>query len=122
MEYRVMKTHEFEHSVFYRVACDCTDGRHDMTLVVEDDEFPDMTLHFYTRVETQLHWSYLGWFRRKWKRVTVAMKVLFLGFIDLESEFYLREEKHIDAFINAISEARIYITARRETDAKKKES
>ena len=50
--YRVMKIHDFGNSIFYRVACGCTDPDHEATLILEFDENDSkiMILTLYQRV------------------------------------------------------------------------
>lgn len=47
--YMVMKTNEFDKSVFYRVACSCTDQEHDIVFEMEDQD-GIIYLNFYGRL------------------------------------------------------------------------
>ena len=103
--FRVMKIHEFDKSVFYRVACDCTDPEHDMTIELEVDE-DILGLHIYSNLETSIYWGYNNWFTRQYKKIKYCFRLIFLGYIEVEQEFLFMEEEHINDFIKALQEGR----------------
>ncbi len=105
--YRVMKTHDFDKSVFYRVACDCTEPDHDMTIEMEiDNDFPNIGLHIYAKLESSVYWGGSNWFERQWKRIKYSMSLLFKGWIEVEQEFLFINDEHISNFIEALEDGR----------------
>ena len=58
----VMKTNEFEDSIYYRVACSCNSNEHDVTIEFErDQEIPSMIfLNFYKNIAWCSHWGNLN--------------------------------------------------------------
>ena len=106
----VMKTNEFEDSIYYRVACSCGSNDHDITIEFEkDQDIPSMIfLNFYKNIAWCSHWGNLNIFERAWKRITCSLKMLFTGFVELEESFILSED-NIESFIKALIEGKEYI-------------
>ena len=104
--FRAMKTEEFKDAVYYRVACSCGSDEHDVTLELEKDSvFEDLTLTFYKKIYYTSHWK-PNFFSRLWIRIKGVIKLLFTGYIELESDFILQGEEHIDSFIKALEEGK----------------
>lgn len=102
-----MKLAEWNNAIMYRVACDCTDQDHDITLDLEFD--PEVKMIFLNMYK-KLQWSSVqGWngnfFKEIYCRIKTAIKMLFTGYIEVESDFILREEQ-IDSFIEALEEGK----------------
>lgn len=106
ISYKVLKEHEYGKSVYYRVACNCGEPSHDLSLEIEADEFPAMTLHFYGQYTIPHYWRQNNFFSRLWERVKFSLRVLFIGHVDVENDFMLMEEEHIDSFISALEEGK----------------
>ena len=104
--YRVMKTGEFERAVFYRASCDCIDPDHDVSLEISADDFPSMSLIFTAQYEHSVYWGSLNWLERQLKRITGALRLLFLGRLTVEYEYVIINDDHIDSFISAIQDGR----------------
>jgi hypothetical protein len=101
-----MKDHDFGKSVFYRVACHCGDSDHDLSLEIEAEAVPSMPLHFYGRYNVPNYWRSNNFVSRLFKRISTALKILFVGWVEIEDDFLMMEEKHIDAFIAALEEGK----------------
>ena len=107
----VMKTNEFEDSIYYRAACTCGDSDHDITIEFEwNDDIPSMIfLNFYKNIAWCSHWgNNLSWYEKLWKRIKASLKILFTGYIELEESFILSED-NIEPFIKALIEGEEYI-------------
>jgi len=110
----VMKTFEFDDSIYYRVACHCGTDGHDITIEFEkDDKVPSMIfLNFYKNLSWCSRWGKLNIFQRFWNRLTGALKMLFTGYIEVEESFILSED-NIEPFIEALKEGKGYIENKR---------
>jgi hypothetical protein len=111
LSYRVMKTHDSGKAVYYSVACDCLDNDHQLDLEIEVDDFPIMTLHFYGKMDLPVYWGCTNIASMAWVRVKTAFKILLTGWVDIQNEFILREEAHIDSFIAALEEGKKRVRA-----------
>lgn len=118
ISYRVMKTHEFDDSIFYRVACDCTDNEHDVRLELESTEV-DKKLRILTmRISANLQWaSYYAetWYGRIWERIITPIKMLITGRVEVYHEILFLHENHIDSFIAAMEEGKEKMAARKRS-------
>lgn len=108
---KVMKLDEFKDAVFYRVACDCTSSDCDLTFEMEwDEEFDMITLGMYEDLRWSSHWvdydKFGWWWRDKWLRLKVALRVLFTGYIKVEGWLILQGEEHVGTFIEALQEGK----------------
>ena len=118
----IMKTAEFDDSIYYRAACACGADEHDVTIEFEKDQHTTMLfLNFYKTIAWCSHWgNELNWFQRIWKRISASFKMLFTGYIDLEESFILTE-KSIEPFIKALIEGEEYMKkTKRKIRVKKK--
>jgi len=106
----VMKTNEFDDSIYYRVACTCGSDEHDVTIELEKDkEIPSMVfLNFYKKIGWCSHWGNLNIFERFWKRIKCSFIMLFIGYVELEESFILSKD-NIEPFIEALNEGREYL-------------
>jgi hypothetical protein len=117
----VMKTGEFEDSIFYRAACSCGANVHDVTIEFEKEEdSPMIFLNFYKKIAWCSHWGdHQKYRQRLWKRITGSLRMLFTGYVELEESFILTEE-NIEPFIRALIEGETYIIKQRQKIEKKK--
>ncbi len=102
--YRVMKTHDFNDCLFYRIACDCTDTNHDVEVEVEFDKNGILWVFLTGQLTVADWWNHYGFFGTIWKRITLVLKLLFTGWFEMNGEFLLLDEKHIDSIINFLHE------------------
>lgn len=109
--FRVMKTNEYENSVFYRVACSCGSDEHDLTIEFEkDSKCPDMIfLNFYKDLAWSSYWGDSNFFGRIWRRLKTSLRIFFIGYIEVEESFILQGEEHINSFIKALEEGKKHI-------------
>lgn len=105
--FRMMKTEEFEDSIYYRAACDCGSKDHDILIEIElDKKIPDVVfLNFYKDVCWCSNWGNLNFFQRWIKKIKAVFRMIFTGYIELEESFIFRGEEHIKEFIEGLNEA-----------------
>ena len=105
--YRAMKTYESEDMILYQLACDCLSK--ECNLIIEmrrDKQFAGMIfLDLYGSIKWCSHWSDDWWIRFK-KRICASLRMLFIGYIEMEETFIIHGEEHIDSFITALQEAK----------------
>ena len=108
MNYRVMKTNEFENAVYYEIACSCGDNRHNIQISFEKDpDLPDyISLIIYKDLDWTDYWGEENIFKRLLCRIKAALRILFTGHIEVEGECILQGEEHINSFINALEEGK----------------
>ena len=112
----VMKTNEFEDSIFYRAACSCGSNEHDVNIEFEiDEDIPSMLfLNFYKNIAWCSSWGNLNLFQRIWKRISCSFKMFFTGYVELEESFILQGEDNIDHFIDALIEGKTLMKKKRQ--------
>ena len=100
----VMKVADYEDAVFYRVACDCTDADHDVTIELEyDKDFNNIYLNFYRKARVwSIYWESSNVFKRIYGRFKSALKILVSGVIEYEDELNLSNPEHVRNFISAL--------------------
>jgi len=106
----VMKTNEFDDSIYYRAACSCGSNEHDVTIEFERDEkIPSMIfMNFYKNIAWCSHWGNLNWFERVWERIKCSIVMLFTGYVELQECFILSND-NIEPFIKALIEGEEYL-------------
>lgn len=109
--YRVMRTHEFNDAIYYRVTCDCGEPRCDLTLEFEHDkEIGYISLNIYKNLIASAHWGGC-WnhfdFIRVWKnKIKIIFTIIFKGYVEVCEGTLLKDIEHIDNFIKALEEGK----------------
>lgn len=108
IEKNVMKVAEYKDSITFRIACDCGDSEHDVTIDFEkDEELPEMYfMTIYKTMAWSCYWGNHNWFYAQWKKLKAIFKLLFTGYIELGDDFIIRGEEHINSFIKALEEGK----------------
>ena len=106
----VMKTDEFDNSIFYRVSCGCSSDDHDIGIEFEMSGTM-IFLNFAKRVSWCDNWGITNIFGRVWKRLTCSIAMLFMGYVDLEETFIV-DKDNINGFIEALQEGERKINAK----------
>ena len=112
----VMKFDDWGDSVFYRVACNCTEQDCDMTLELErDKEYNALYLNIYKRLRASAHWGYTS----KWggfdfvrvliNKIRMCCRIMFSGYIEVSEAFIMKDEKHIESFREVILDGIQYL-------------
>lgn len=104
--FRVMKTNEFDRSVYYKADCSCGSDEHCITIEFEhDEEIPSMIfLNFYKDIAWCCHWGSPNFFKRCWLKTKAVFRIIFTGYIELNESFILQGEKQIEDLIYAMQE------------------
>lgn len=100
--YRVARLSESEDEIMLRLTCECLDSDHDVTLHVEYDE--DIR-NAYLNMYNQLRWA--SWASRPlhyWLRFKAAVKLMFTGYLEVESGLILGNKEHVISLINALGD------------------
>lgn len=115
----VMKTYESKNFVMYRAMCDCQDGDHDATISFEyDKEFNEVELHFYKKTAWCTNWND-PWYKSAWRRIRDSLKMLITGYIELDDDFLIRDQEHIDNVITAMIDGRVMMRRTQEEERMK---
>jgi len=113
-------------SIWYNIMCDCCDDSHDTAIEFEYDKECNMLfLNFYRKINYSKQFGFrcdddtlvdLIKDRIKiiWNRFKDATKLLFTGYIEMHSEFILKDKQHIQDFIDALIEGRDYCLRTRD--------
>jgi len=113
----VMLVNQWENAVLYRVMCDCASPEHDATIEFEIDKKFGVFLQFHKDVE-YCHYDYSAPFDIKLKnfldRFKAAFRLIFTGYLKMNSEFLIRDLDHIDSFIAALMRGRTVCAERLE--------
>lgn len=104
---RVMKVHEFEDCIIYRLACDDGDPEHDLTIEIEYDKKLNMCFfNFCKRLAWCAYWGSDNWFLCQWKKIKTIFKILFTGYIEVEECLIIQDPEHMEGFIRALNEGK----------------
>lgn len=95
----------------YRTSCECMDDDHTITINIEADlECDQVVLEMYCKTwENTRSWSdnpVVSVYQSLKKRLSVACRVLFLGYTESTTGFIFRGDDHIDAFCDTIQKAK----------------
>jgi len=108
-----MKTGQYDQAVFYQIACDCGSNEHQLGLEMDVDN-GILTLHLYADFEASVYWGKSNWFMRQWRKLKIILRLCFVGYIKMDQEFLIVDDKHVDSFINALQEGKYLLTISRE--------
>ena len=129
----ICRVAEFNDAIYYEAICSCQAANHNQTLIVEfNPELNDLNLQVYSKIITQQftswdsRWEYqealsngdyfkIGYYKAKLLLEHIIARIRFTydiwvkGYIDAENQFIFRNEKSIDAYIEAINSAKTKI-------------
>lgn len=108
IEKNVMQILSSEKNIIYRMSCDCMDPECDLILELEKDDDGFIFLNLYKNLEWASYYNDDVWYKRLWRRIRCAFKVLFTGYIRVEETFVMREPQ-IDGFIKALKEGKEHL-------------
>jgi hypothetical protein len=104
MGIKSMLLYKTKNAVCYRVACDCVDPDHDAHVDIEYDDHGIVMLTFYKKLSICSHWGEKNWFKEKWLRIKFAMKILWTGYAELETDMVFLEGPHLQSLLDCIQE------------------
>lgn len=114
----VMLIKKTENSVWYRICCDCMDEKDDAFLHFEFDKlYKEISLTFYKKFYFQYELIFFDKFFDKckyflkliWWRIKSAFRIIFCGYIELESDMFFVSKEHIENIIKVLDEGIKYI-------------
>jgi hypothetical protein len=105
ISYRVSKEKEYEDSIFYRISCSCMSDDHSIFIEFEHEN-GNIFLNFYKRLLWKDYEYSSNWLHNIWNRIKCAVKILCIGYIEVEESFILTGKEHIESFINALEEGK----------------
>jgi hypothetical protein len=113
----VMKIHEFDDSIYYRVACQCGEPECDLTLTLSfDKKCGFLELVMYKNLKASAHWgSFWNYFDfiRVWKnKLKMIWIIATKGYIEVCEENLIQGEEHIDNFILALQQGKKFIVGK----------
>jgi len=93
--------------VWYEIGCSCTGDDCKAQIEFElDEEFGFIDITFHKKIMWADYWGCKPLYKRIYDRIKVSLKILFTGYIELEGDFMIRDEDHIDSFIEALKEGK----------------
>ena len=105
----VMLLRESKDSIIYRVACDCIEPGHDVFVDFEIDKKWGITLTFHKNLE-YAHYDHgdpaSEKLRNLFKRLFAGVKLMFTGYLKVQSDFLLSDPQKIDSFIKVLEDGR----------------
>lgn len=103
----VMKTDEYSGTVMYKFNCGCNDDDHITTIEFDyHKDSNDIDITFYKKMSWDSYWNLDNWYERLWSRIKVASKILFTGWIEVDTDVIIKDEEHITSFIEALQEGK----------------
>lgn len=120
ISYRVMKTDkwdgEYSKAQWYKIPCDCGNDNCTLTFEIEFDKEDSITSAIFykdmwwsTRIYPQSKHALVCFFCEAWARICGAIRLLFVGRIEMEGDLVLRGPEHIAAFIEALKEGMEFV-------------
>jgi len=120
ISYRVLRVGEFgdkDPSIYYKLICSCTDNRDTLDISLDHD-WDCITLNLSQKLVWSSYWGTYPWYERLWYRITGSIKMLFMGYTNVEGSVMLQGEEHIQSFIDALEEGKIFIKKHYEKEKK----
>ena len=116
---KIMFLNKFEKFIAFRASCDCTDERDDIRIHIEviDDH---IEMVFYKKMFSVEYRPNPETFKDhvlnlKYRFIN-AIKLIFTGHIEVESDFLFCEEDQINSFVDTLIEGKEYIKGKHENN------
>jgi hypothetical protein len=119
----ILLLNKSKYGIMYKVDCDCGSNECQATISIEyDKELGLITLTFYKNLHFN-SWIYsepgfINYIKKILYRWKTALKIIFTGWLSLESELILIDIDHINNFIEALQEGRDYCIEYQQTQNK----
>jgi len=125
---------KYNDMIMYRAECSCGDNEHDVTIEIEvDKKFGSISLNFYKDISFSHYYIYrdvlwsdkilkdknifsailyilenslVYYGKVLWCRLKNSSRLMFTGYLKMESDFMIDSDEHIDNFILALQEGR----------------
>lgn len=117
------KIYEDDEIISYRTSCSCLDKDCQLDISIGYIDFGNNNGKLVMSIDTEL-FKFANkygnkWYTGIWNRIKYAIKILFLGYIQVNGEFIFRNEEHVKEFVDNISSAIIKI---KENEKEKNQS
>ncbi len=109
----IMKTGQYSDSIMYKASCSCSCKDHDLYIFVEKDkELNSINLEFDANIyfidESLIGKKgkdlYITILKNIWLRIKKSFRLLFTGYLEMETTFIIDKEDQMKDFINALIE------------------
>ena len=104
----ITKLYESDFYIFYRAICSCCDPDCDANIEFEyDKKFNILSLNFFKKLTLTIgNTSELSFFKKTLKKLNIMTKILFNGYVEMDSDFLIQDVDQIDSFIDALIEGK----------------
>lgn len=117
---RITVVNKLDDLIIYRLICSCNQSNHDLEIHLEKDtKFNLLILKFYATISINEHFrlweenNFIGktkkFLRTVWNRIKTSVKILIIGYIEIDQEFMIDDKTQIDDFIEALKEGKQYL-------------
>jgi len=113
--YKVALDYETDMSKTYQLLCNCSDPRHNWTVDIELNKEWGVQLTIYGDMYYYPNYSYgkfLCDLRNRitnyWRRLGAVIRLLFTGYLEMNTDLMIIDEKHLNSFIGILEEGRDY--------------
>jgi hypothetical protein len=119
--YKVALMYDTPESKTYQLLCNCGDPEHNWVVDIELDKQWGTQVTIYGDVYYYDNY-YIGEFPSNlwqritmyWKRLGAVIRLLFTGYLKMNTDLLILDEKHLDSFIGILEEGRAYWLKRKE--------
>jgi len=98
-----------ENNISYAVHCDCGSTDHTCTMCFEANKDFGYSIQFYYDL------CYSGAFYDSnklmalWRRIKDALRLIFIGYVELQGDFVICQPEHFDNFLEALKEGKQFM-------------
>lgn len=112
---------DHDHFVMFKTTCDCGSNRHAVRVIVDDMDNECLMASLYYECGWADHWND-PWWKKMWRRIRDASRILFKGELFLDEEFIFRSDGHLQDFLRTLQDAVEQIAEKRKSFEKKVDS
>jgi hypothetical protein len=103
-------------SIFYRIACDCTDPDCDMTLELENNPTDHIFyLHMTKKLRNSAYWGckynwgWFDWVEPLVSKIRMCWQIIVHGYIEVMESLVIKDEERIKELQNVLDEGIIFL-------------
>lgn len=111
--YKVALAYTTKSSRTYQLLCNCGDPEHNWTVDIELDKEWGPQVTIYGDMYYYESYSYGNFFSDLWVRITnfkrrlgAVIRLLFTGYLKMNTDLLIMDEKHLDSFMGILEEGR----------------
>lgn len=113
--YKVALDYETKTSKTYQLLCYCSDPEHNWTVDLELDKEWGVQLTVYGDMYYYENYSYDNFFcnlrvriTNYWRRLGAVLRLLFTGYLKMNTDLLIMDERQLNSFIGILEEGRNY--------------